>query len=179
MRLFLIRHPPPQVAAGVCYGSTDLPLAEDAAACAARVRPLLPAAAPVFASPLQRCRRLAEALHAAPRYDARLRELDFGRWEMRAWRDVARAEVDAWAADPLGYDAHGGESVAALHRRVVACVREIAARHAEAVLVTHAGPMKAIAAEWAGLVQDEWLGLSFAHGAISLIDEGTLAWRDR
>lgn len=179
MRLFLIRHPRPLGGDGRCYGRTDLPLAEEAAACAARLRPLLPAGAPVFASPLQRCRLLAAALHPAPEYDGRLREVDFGRWEMRAWQDIERTALDQWAADPLDYAAHGGESVATLRRRVVECVQEIAARHAEAVLVVHAGPMKVLAAEWADLAPAEWLGLSFDYGTVSLIEDGALVWRNR
>ena len=43
MELYLIRHPRPQVAPGVCYGQTDLGLAEPAAEVAERLRPLLPA----------------------------------------------------------------------------------------------------------------------------------------
>ncbi|HMV17720.1 MAG TPA: phosphoglycerate mutase, partial [Rhodocyclaceae bacterium] len=43
MELHLIRHPRPDVAPGVCYGQTDVGLAESAAAVAARLRPLLPA----------------------------------------------------------------------------------------------------------------------------------------
>ena len=38
MELYLIRHPRPQVAPGVCYGQTDLGLAEPAAEVAERLR---------------------------------------------------------------------------------------------------------------------------------------------
>lgn len=178
MRLFLIRHPRPQVAEGTCYGSTDLPVAEAPEAVAARLRPLLPPA-PIYSSPLQRCRLLAEALHPAPRYDDRLREADFGAWEMRPWRDIGRAAIDAWAANPLHFADHGGESVAMLRDRVVACVEEIVAAHDEAVLVAHAGVIKVCAAAFAGMPESEWFGASFAYGSVSLIEDGRLAWRGR
>lgn len=173
-----MRHPRPQVADGVCYGRSDLPLAEDVAACAERLRSVLPAGAPVFSSPLARCRRLAEALHRAPVFDARLAEADFGRWEMQAWDAIDRAALDAWAADPLHYAGHGGESVAALQARAVECAEEIAARHEEAILVVHAGVMKALVAAFAGVPAPDWFGFGFAHGTASLIEDGRLAWHN-
>lgn len=179
MRLFLVRHPRPQVEPGVCYGRSDLPLAEEAAACAARLRALLPEAAPVFSSPLARCRQLAEVLHPAPVFDERLREADFGRWEMQSWDAIDRSALDAWAADPLHYAGHGGESVAQLQARAVACAREIGARHGEAVLVVHAGIMKVLAAMLGSVPAPEWLELSFACGTASLIEDGRLVWHNR
>ncbi|HEX8988769.1 MAG TPA: histidine phosphatase family protein [Rhodocyclaceae bacterium] len=179
MRLFLIRHPRPAVEQGICYGQSDVGIAEDAAAVAARVKPLLPASAAFYSSPLTRCRLLAEALHPAPRFDHRLRELDFGGWEMRSWDDIGRDAVDAWAADPLHYAEHGGESIAMLRRRAAACAREIAERHDEAVLVIHAGVMKALAVELLGLPDPAWFSTSFAFGTATLIEDGRLAWTNR
>jgi alpha-ribazole phosphatase len=161
------------VAANVCYGQSDVGIAEDAAEVAARIRSLLPDA-PFYSSPLTRCRLLAEALHPAPQFDDRLRELHFGRWEMRTWDEIGRAAVDAWAGDPLHYADHGGESVAMLRRRAAACAREIAARHEETVLVIHAGVMKALAVELLGLPDRAWFSTSFAFGTVSLIEDGKL-----
>lgn len=174
MRLFLIRHPPPAVAPGICYGATDLPLAGDPAACAAALAPLLPADAPVFSSPLERCRRLAERLHGAPIVDRRIREIDFGDWEMQPWDRLDRALLDAWAADPYHFTPPGGEAVAALRARVAAF---LAGLPDEAVLVAHAGVIKACAAELAG--EADWFGLRFDYGAVSLIEDGRFAWRNR
>ncbi|MFP5392261.1 MAG: histidine phosphatase family protein, partial [Gammaproteobacteria bacterium] len=94
---YLVRHPRPQVEPGVCYGATDLAVAPDVlAACAARLRAALPPHLPVYASPLRRCAELARALTGdALIIDARLTELDFGRWEMRRWDAIERAEIDA------------------------------------------------------------------------------------
>ena len=177
MQLFLIRHPRPQVAEGVCYGQSDVTLAEDAAAVAARIKPLLPDA-PVYSSPLTRCRLLAQALHPAPVCDDRLREIHFGAWEMRTWDEIGRPAVDAWVADPLHYAGHGGESIAMLRRRAAAYAAEIAARHDAAVLVVHAGVMKALAVELLGLPDAAWFSTSFAFGTVSLIEDGRLVWQN-
>jgi len=167
VQLRLIRHPAPQVAASVCYGATDLPLAEDVAAAAARIRAQLPPGLPHYTSPLRRCRLLAEALHPTPLSDPRLREMHFGAWEMRPWHLVERAALDAWAADPLEYTPPQGESVAALQARVHEFVIE-ARRNGvrDAVLVTHAGVMKVIVGHAQGLEARQWMALSFDYESV-------------
>jgi alpha-ribazole phosphatase len=167
VRVFLIRHPRPAVAPGVCYGASDLDLAEDAFDCAARLRQVLPAHLPLFSSPLRRCRRLAEALHDAPRYDARLREMDFGQWELRSWAEIPRTELDAWAQAPLSYAPPGGESVGALQARVTAFLAE---RGEDFAVVTHAGVMRIVAAQLHGLAEQSWFKLEFGYGELRVLE---------
>lgn len=170
MQLYLIRHPAPRVAAGVCYGRSDLPLAADVAQAAARILPQLPQMTPmlpVYTSPLQRCRQLADALHPAPRGDPRLLEMDFGEWEMTPWNRIGRAALDGWAADPLGYAPPAGESVADLQQRVEDFVSEM--RHAgleRAVLVTHAGVMKVLVGQVQALPPRKWMALFFEYESV-------------
>ncbi len=169
MRLFLIRHPLPAVATGTCYGATDLPLAEHPAELAAHLRTLLPDHLPLYSSPLQRCRLLAEQLHAQPRFDERLREIDFGDWEMQPWDALDRTLLDAWAADPFHFVPPGGEGVAALRARVRAFLDE---RRQDAVLVAHAGVIKVCVAELTG--ETDWFGLRFDYGSVTLIENGAM-----
>ena len=171
MQLWLIRHPPPQVAAGVCYGRTDLALVDEVAAAAARIRPQLPPHAPLFTSPLQRCRQLADALHPAPQSDERLQEMHFGDWEMTPWAQIQREALDGWAADPLGYRPPQGESVAELRARVLAFVAEAHdAGLQRAVLVTHAGVMKVIVGLAQGMLPQQWMALMFEYGRVIRVD---------
>lgn len=174
MRLWLIRHPPPAVPPGTCYGSTDLPLADDPAVHAAALRPLLPAGVPIYSSPLTRCRRLAEILHPAPLFDDRLREIDFGDWEMQPWDSLDRRLLDAWAADPFHFVPPGGEAVAALRTRVRDFLDGLGG---DSVLVAHAGVIKVCAAERAG--EADWFSLRFDYGAASLIEDGRFVWKNR
>ena len=167
MQLYLIRHPTPQVATGICYGRTDLALAEDASAAAARIRPQLPPQAPGFTSPLQRCRQLADALHPTPRHDPRLQEMNFGAWEMRPWNQIQREALDGWAADPLGYAPPEGESVGQLQERVRDFVRELKDEGVgRAVLVTHAGILKVIVGHSRQLPAKEWMALKFDYASV-------------
>jgi alpha-ribazole phosphatase len=173
VRTFLIRHPKPAVAAGVCYGRSDLGLADDPKRCVESLRPLLPLAAPLYTSPLRRCLELARALHDRPVIDARLVEMNFGDWEMRRWDDIPRGEVDAWAADPVGFAPPGGESATAMRARVATFLSELPDT---AVVVAHGGVLRACGGE---LVQvEEWHTLHFDYGTVSLIEDGRLVWHN-
>jgi len=172
VQVFLIRHPPPQIAAGLCYGQLDVP-ARDVAATAASLRTELPAGLPVVSSPLARCRALAEALHPAPRFEAGLMEIHFGDWEGRPWDEIDRASLDAWAADLLHHAPPGGESVAVLQARCVACLDALAAEGlAACAVVTHAGVMRALVGRARGLDAAAWSQLRFGYGECV-----ALAWR--
>ena len=151
MELILIRHPKPDVAPGMCYGSSNLPVAADAlaagyAALAPQLADALARGYRLYSSPLRRCTALASLLgDFTP--DARLMEMDFGAWEQRYWPDVARAEVDAWAADLLDYRPGGGETVREVAHRVQSFLDDL--QH-DAIIVCHAGTMRLMAAIAAG-----------------------------
>lgn len=170
MQIFLIRHPRPLDTAGRCYGRLDV-AAEAPEPAARRLGALLPEGIAVLASPLQRARRLAEALHAAPRFDERLMEMDFGAWEGLPWSEIPRAEIDAWAADVFDYAPPGGESLRRMQARAVECVEGVAELAGERVaLVTHSGVMRALAGHWLQLPVDAWSQLKFDFAAVSLIE---------
>ncbi|MGL1834114.1 alpha-ribazole phosphatase family protein [Rhodocyclaceae bacterium SMB388] len=183
MELHLIRHPRPDVPAGVCYGQSDVGLAESASAVAARLRPMLPARFALHASPLARARLLAEAL-GEPVLDDRLMEMHFGQWELQRYTDLGDA-VDRWVSDPLGFAAPGGESAHDLARRVLRwldgqlCRRDDTPR----VIVAHGGPLRVIAGHLLGLPAERWLTLDFAYGQATRLDVHdwgvTLKWFNR
>jgi alpha-ribazole phosphatase len=160
VQVFLIRHPPPLIEPGVCYGRLDVDCrAPEAFAAALRAR--LPADVAVYSSPLRRALRLARALSAQPRVDARLREIDFGAWEGRRWDEIGERETGAWAADVLNFVPPGGESVAALRARALDFAASL---ENDAALVTHAGVMRVLAGHWRRLPESEWSRLEFGFG---------------
>jgi len=149
MKLWLVRHARPQVAPGVCYGRLDVPADPAAtAACAAALAAQLPAGIRMACSPLQRCEQLAQALlglrpDLACETDARLQEMDFGRWEGRAWEAIGQAALQAWTDDFAGYRVGGsGESVAGFMARVGAAFDALAGPQ-PVLWVTHAGVIRA------------------------------------
>lgn len=170
MELHLIRHPRPAVPAGVCYGQADVGLAEAAGAIAERLRPLLPPRYTLYASPLARARLLAAEL-GTPALDDRLKEMHFGDWELLPYADIGTA-IDAWASDPLGFRAPGGESAREMAARVLQWLDGIVATPPAdpVVVVAHGGPLRAIAGHLLGLPPERWLGLDFACGHVTRLD---------
>ncbi len=155
--LFLVRHTPVNVHAGTCYGRTDVPL-DDAAL--ARLLPALHAQLPLQAvmlcSPLSRCLRLARGLQALSQgrtivVEPRLIERDFGEWEGRRWDDIPHEQIHAWAMDFLNYAPPGGESVSAMAKRSLSTLTYKPRTDHAAVVISHAGPLAAIAAHFNGV----------------------------
>ncbi len=171
MHLFVVRHAPAQVS-GLCYGRLDVPVApaaEEAARVAIASLDALGLAssqalpfASIVTSPSARTRTLAEAMARAlglpaPRIDARLRELDFGRWEGRTWAELERedgAAFSEWMTSWQHARAPGGEGVGDLMLRLEALLDEHAPTGARCLLVTHAGPIRVLRA----LTQKRTLG---------------------
>jgi alpha-ribazole phosphatase len=161
--LWLVRHSAPIeriINARRCYGQIDIEIDEIAIAKTIEtVDKVIPRCATVISSPSDRCMRLATALCAAQegrllRIDERLRELNFGRWEGIPWDQIDRTELDQWAAAPLDFDAHGGESVRTLAERVVAALRESAIDAQPTAWITHNGPVRIVQTVFQGLNLD-------------------------
>lgn len=184
MELYLVRHPRVVIGPGVCYGHSDVALAEDPREVAARLRPLLPSAFALYASPLSRCRLLAAELASEAVLDERLKELHFGAWELASFETLGRQAIDAWAVDVTGFRPPGGETILDMARRVCAFLDELtAAGHDHAVIVGHSGPLRVIAGTLLGLAPERWLALEFAFGGLTRFDlareQARLVWFNR
>lgn len=167
MRVYLIRHPRPLIAPGICYGQLDVDC-EDPAPLAAQIRRVLPAGTPIISSPLLRARKLAAALDAEIRIDARLAEINFGKWEGQAWSEIDRSALDAWAADVLGFRPPAGESVRDLQQRAIEFAGSL---HGEdCAVVAHAGILRALCGHWQQLPAEEWTQLQFEFGSLTVIE---------
>jgi alpha-ribazole phosphatase len=158
MRLYLVRHPEPIVKPDTCYGSSDVNV--DAAACErvkAALINTLPKDIALYSSPLRRCADLAKKLSSSlgdmeVSFDERLAEMHFGRWELRAWTDISRAEVEAWVKDVVTYQPGGGESVLQMAMRVREFHDELLrSGHQHVAIICHAGTIRMLMACQRGL----------------------------
>lgn len=172
MELYLIRHPKPDIAAGICYGQSDIGLLDDPQEVAARLRPLLPSEFQLHASPLQRARLLAEQL-GTPQLDERLMEIHFGAWEGQRFHDLGAA-INAWQADPLRFRAPEGESVEDMARRVDTWRESVLTpalqQDTPQVVVAHGGPLRALFGKLMQIPPQHWLGLDFGCGDVTRLD---------
>ncbi len=161
MQLFLIRHTTPQIAAGLCYGQSDIDVTasfnEELISIIAKLDALKLSGVEwhsMVSSPLLRCTKLAYALNATLNLsiineDARLMELNFGDWELQAWDAIPRAEFDIWADDYVNLAPPNGETFAELHERAKGFIAEVSNHLPQhnIVVVTHGGMIRAMLAE--------------------------------
>ncbi|GGR02895.1 bifunctional RNase H/acid phosphatase [Streptomyces netropsis] len=107
----------------------------------------------VVSSPVRRCRETAAVVAARlgleVRIDEGLREADFGAWEGLTFAEVRERhpdDLDAWLASSKAAPTGGGESFAAVARRVALSRDKLIARYAgrTVLLVTHVTPVKTL-----------------------------------
>lgn len=152
-KLWLVRHATPLIAPGVCYGALDVAADVHATQAAAeQLAAALPPHACVWSSTLQRCEQLAQAVQGLQpdliiKSDARLREMNFGRWEGLSWNAIGPAALKTWTDDFAHHAPGGDESVGAFMQRVAAAFDETCTALApgqDAVWITHAGVIRAV-----------------------------------
>lgn len=152
MRLLLVRHARVQLAAGLCYGASDVPAdPEHTQQVAEALAAALPSSAAVRVSGLARARQMADAVGAQRpdlaevQPDARLNEMNFGQWELQPWDAIPRSAFDAWMADFTDHRFGGAESTQQVLDRVAAALADTRAHGGEeAVWFTHAGVIRAV-----------------------------------
>ncbi|MFE9006526.1 bifunctional RNase H/acid phosphatase [Streptomyces sp. NPDC007875] len=107
----------------------------------------------IVTSPLRRCRETADAVARRLGLDVRveegLRETDFGAWEGLTFAEVKERhpeDLEAWLASSKVAPTGGGESFAAVTRRVALSRDKLIARYTgrTVLLVTHVTPIKTL-----------------------------------
>lgn len=148
MEIILIRHTTPKIAKGICYGQTDLDITDTFLE---EIKPIIKEI-PVnndeiiyYSSPLKRCKKLAEKLSNKIIFDDRLKELDFGDWELQNWNDINKEELDHWMNNFVKVAATNGESYLDLHARTTDFLSDIAKQNPKKVIIiTHAGVIRSL-----------------------------------
>ena len=154
MKVYLIRHTTPDVPKGTCYGQTDVPLAPTFTQEAAATLAAIPQIKfdMVYSSPLTRARLLADYCgYPTPRLDNRLKELNFGRWEMQKYDDIDDPYIQEWYDNFVDAPIPGGESFHEMYDRIAGFLDELKTRDFENVLIFAHGGVLACARVYAGL----------------------------
>lgn len=152
MKLWLLRHALVLVDSGICYGSSNVDCDNKATITAAKNFAPYPAKnCVIWTSPSARASKLAEAVSRirpdlkGPNADHRLKEMDFGLWEMQPWVSIPRADIDAWVEAFPHYCFGGKECVQDVLDRVTEALTDATLSGAqEMAWVTHAGVIRAV-----------------------------------
>ncbi|WP_025741392.1 alpha-ribazole phosphatase [Aquimarina pacifica] len=147
MEIYLVRHTTPNIEKGICYGQSDIGVTETFEKEVEKIHSQIPIhdISKVYSSPLQRCKLLAKTFNHTTFFDDRLKELNFGDWELMAWDDINPSEINPWMNDFVHTPTTNGESYIILQNRILAFFNELEHSSKEKiVIVTHAGPMRAL-----------------------------------
>jgi broad specificity phosphatase PhoE len=138
----------------------------------------------LVASPLGRTRHTAELMLealggrvAAVRFDDRLKEIGWGRWEGLTRSEIAAREPATFAAhqrDPWTVGPPGGESWAMLSLRVAAWLESVG-QEPRLVVVGHGAWGRALRGLWLGQGPEATLALEQPQDAIFRLATGTVA----
>jgi broad specificity phosphatase PhoE len=139
----------------ICHGSTDAvraarfpadePLDELGLKNIKVLADRLPEAGRCWTSPERRTRQTAQALGFNAQIEPLPRDCDYCAWAGRTFDEVYAHELDAasaWLRDPTATP-HGGESIAAVIRRVGQWLADERARRQRTIVVTHPAIIRA------------------------------------
>jgi alpha-ribazole phosphatase len=174
MNLHLIRHTSLDIPSGVCYGQSDVDVSANFAAECSALSAKLDGIQfdAVYASPLQRCTKLAQALNLGElQVDERLKELHFGDWEMQPWDSIPRELFDVWAHDYAHLSPPNGESFTQLYQRAKAFTEEVGShlRGKNVAVVTHGGVIRAMLADALNMPLKGLFRLVIDHASVTQI----------
>lgn len=145
MEVYLIRHTTPEIEQGICYGQTDIPLAESFPDEANKLLPFLPTNVDaVFSSSSRRCIKLARLIKSNQLIiDNRLLEMNFGDWEMKKWDEINQVALNKWMQDFVNVRVPQGESFIDLYKRVCDFMENLKKTDYQKIaIVTHAGVIR-------------------------------------
>ncbi len=148
MEVYLIRHTTPKIEKGICYGQSDIPLADSFQTEAQKLLRDLPEKFDaVYSSPLSRCQKLSALIANNPKTDERLLELNFGDLEMKKWDDINQEELNHWMQDFVNVKVPNGENFIELNNRVNDFIDGLLKESSQKVaVVTHAGVIRCFVA---------------------------------
>jgi broad specificity phosphatase PhoE len=124
----------------------------------------------VYASPLARAVRTAEALGRPVRVDDRLREIDFGEVEGLGFDELSASLQAELLASPTTVRFPGGETYGELRERVVTALAEITTRHERVAVVSHAGAIRAALATYLLMDESALWRLDQRLGALNVVE---------
>lgn len=127
----------------------------------------------VYSSDLKRAAAVGEAVAAATgltmQPDRRLREIDAGQWEGKPFLELVEEfpSFFVWRNDIGSACCDGGESVEQLQKRILAALKDIAAKHPgqTVVIATHATPIRVTQCHAMGLSLDEMKNVPWVSNA--------------
>ncbi|MHC0448271.1 alpha-ribazole phosphatase [Flavobacterium sp. 3-218] len=176
MEIYLVRHTETICEKGICYGQSDVDIAEPFDEIFNRIISELPSEAAIFTSPLKRCVVLAKHIQnniktISYQEDERLKEMNFGDWELKTWNEIPPEQLNPWMEDFVNIKVSNGESFVELHKRVGEFLSEkISKIDQPVIIVAHAGIIRSILCHQTSLPLKEAFNNKVDFGEVIKID---------
>jgi broad specificity phosphatase PhoE len=130
----------------------------------------------IFCSPLKRCVQTGELLKLSQDiiYDARLREIDFGKWEGKTFAGIVRTSpdlVNAWCRGESSFGFPEGEKLADFHKRIGDFADTVQSLPSGKVLIiTHGGVIRHLICRFLNLPYHNYLYFKVECGKLTMIE---------
>ncbi len=172
MELYLVRHTTPNIEKGICYGQSDIGITSSFHTEVKKIHQQIPMqeVSKVYSSPLQRCKLLAKTFNQEILFDDRLKELNFGDWELQPWDAIHSRELDPWMKDFVNVQVPNGESYIMLQQRVLDFYGSLDLSLSEKIVViTHAGPIRALLSHFQKIDLKDSFNIKVNYGQVTTI----------
>ncbi len=173
MKIYLLRHTRVDVPSGICYGQTDVSLADTFENELSIIKNTLSDVTfkKVYSSPLTRCMRLAKKFTDYIISDARLMELNFGDWENKSWDEIFDCEKGKkWFSNYLEEVCPNGESSQMLQQRIQNFIDELPKINDNILIVTHSGVIRMFRMILEGWSTKKAFDTPIAYGQVTVIN---------
>lgn len=139
-----MRHPKILISRDYCYGQSDvLPCPQSLNEIYQENKQWVKKFDFIASSPLTRCARLAKKFSNAVYFDDRIKEINFGEWEMKKWEEIGKTPTESWREYKNDhYSSPGGESFINFKSRIAAFLKEKEKNLKNALLITHSGVIR-------------------------------------
>lgn len=177
MEIYLVRHTETICEKGICYGQSDVGILEPYDLVFEAVLSQIPQEAILYSSPLQRCVVLAKHIQENSKIatvieDSRLKEMNFGDWELNKWDAIPQEIINPWMEDFVNVRVPNGESFVDLNERVMDFLENEIPKtnNKPIVIVAHAGVIRSVLCKIKGMQLKDAFQNSVDYGEVIKVD---------
>lgn len=171
MEIHLIRHTAVENPNNLCYGFAEMSLRKNYVEDFKSIQ-IDSDFDLIISSPSQRCQLLAKHFQSNYQLDERIREMNFGDWELKKWTEIPKEEINPWYENYINIRATNGENLLEMQSRVLEFWNKlILTKNIKKVLiVTHAGVIRLILQSILQFPLENMFTLQIDYGKRMMID---------
>lgn len=171
MEIHLIRHTAVENPDNLCYGFAEISLHKNYVEDFKSIQ-IDSDFDLIISSPSQRCQLLAKHFQFNYQTDKRIKEMNFGDWEMKKWTEIPEDEITPWYQDFINIKATKGENLLEMQNRVSEFWNELISKKDinKILIVTHAGVIRLILQSILKFPLENMFNIQIDYGKRTVID---------